>query len=240
MGGLHVAQGLAVLALSNDFSLPVTSAFLRLDPERGRLLPEPETLFDVPIAPLVATFFFLSAIAHVAVASPSGFRWYVANLERGMNPARWIEYSLSSSVMIVVIAMLVGVYDVAALIALAAVNATMILFGWMMELHNQTTTRTNWTSFWFGSFAGAVPWVAIGIYLFGSGGPSGEPPAFVYWIYASIFVFFNCFAVNMALQYLRAGRWRDYLYGERVYMVLSLVAKSLLGWQVFAGTLQPA
>ena len=41
-------------------------------------------------------------------------------------------------------------------------------------------------------------------------------------------------------QYRRVGRWRDYLYGERVYMLLSLVAKSLLAWQVFAGTLQPA
>jgi len=88
-------------------------------------------------------------------------------------------------------------------------------------------------------FAGAVPWVAIGIYLFGSGGSEGGPPAFVYWIYLSIFVFFNVFAVNMVLQYRKVGRWRDYLYGERVYMILSLVAKSLLAWQVFAGTLRP-
>lgn len=240
MGLLHLVQGVAVLVLSSDFSLPVTSAFLRFDPAEQRLLPQPDALVEVAIGPLVAVFFFLSAIAHLAIASPPGFRRYAANLERGMNPARWMEYSLSSSVMIVVIAMLAGLYDVAALILLAALNATMILFGWMMELHNQTTERTDWTSFWFGSFAGAVPWVAVGIYLFGAGGPSGEPPTFVYWIYVSIFLFFNVFAVNMALQYRRVGRWRDYLYGERAYMVLSLVAKSLLGWQVFAGTLRPA
>jgi hypothetical protein len=105
-----------------------------------------------------------------------------------------------------------------------------------MELHNQTTERTNWTAFWFGSFAGAVPWIAIAVYLAGA----GDPPGFVYGIFASLFVFFNVFAVNMLLQYRRVGRWRDYLYGERVYMVLSLTAKSLLAWQVFAGTLQPA
>jgi heliorhodopsin len=52
-------------------------------------------------------------------------------------------------------------------------------------------------------------------------------------------VFYNVFAVNMLLQYRRLGRWRDYLYGERAYMVFSLVAKSLLGWQVWAGTLRP-
>ena len=32
-------------------------------------------------------------------------------------------------------------------------------------------------------------------------------------------------------------RWADYLVGERTYITLSLVAKSLLAWQVFSGTL---
>ena len=64
-----------------------------------------------------------------------------------------------------------------------------------------------------------------------------EPPAFVYAIFASLFVFFNVFALNMWLQYRRVGRWRSYLFGEKAYMVLSLVAKSALAWQVFAGTL---
>ena len=50
---------------------------------------------------------------------------------------------------------------------------------------------------------------------------------------------FNCFAVNQWLQYRRVGRWSDYLFGEKTYLVLSLVAKSLLSWQVFAGTLAP-
>ncbi|PIZ46567.1 hypothetical protein COY32_03065, partial [candidate division WWE3 bacterium CG_4_10_14_0_2_um_filter_41_14] len=64
-------------------------------------------------------------------------------------------------------------------------------------------------------------------------------PTFVYWIYVSIFLFFNSFAVNMILQYKKIGKWSDYLYGEKAYIVLSLVAKSLLAWQVFAGTLRP-
>ena len=138
--------------------------------------------------------------------------------------------------MMVVIAMLVGIYDIASLILIFALNATMILFGWIMELHSQATTRTNWTAYWFGCVAGIVPWIAVAIYLTGA----DNPPAFVYAIYASIFVFFDVFAVNMVLQYRRVGRWRDSLYGERVYMLLSLFAKSALAWQVFAGTRRPA
>ncbi len=236
MGTLHLAQGVAVLALASSFSLPVTSSFLRMDTATNKLVAVPEELTRLPIAPLVAGFLFLSAVAHALLASPWLHGWYERSVLRGINPARWIEYALSSSLMMVVIAMLVGIYDIASLILIFALNATMILFGWLMELHNQTTERTNWTAYWFGCFAGAVPWVAVAIYLAGA----DRPPAFVYGIFASLFVFFNVFAVNMLLQYGRVGRWRDYLYGERVYMLLSLFAKSLLAWQVFAGTLQPA
>jgi hypothetical protein len=238
LGALHLAQGLLMLALASAFALPVTASFLELDAAAGALVPEPRTLVELRVAPLVAGFLFLSAAAHAALAT-FGRGWYEAELRRGMNRARWVEYSLSSSLMIVVIALLVGIYDVAALLLLFVANAAMILFGWLMEIQNRDRRRPDWTAYWFGVLAGAVPWVAIAVYLLGAGIGPGGPPAFVYGIYGSIFAFFNVFALNMVLQYRRAGRWRDYLYGERVYMLLSLVAKSALAWQVFAGTLRP-
>jgi hypothetical protein len=41
----------------------------------------------------------------------------------------------------------------------------------------------------------------------------------------------------MVLQYKQVGRWRDYLFGEKAYIVLSLTAKTALAWQIFAKTL---
>ena len=239
MGVFHLTQGILMLLLSSDFSLPVTSAFQVFDPAAGRLVTSYDTIFELPIGPMVAAFLFLSAAAHFLISAPGIFGWYARNLVKGINHARWMEYSLSASLMIVVIAMLVGIYDIASLILIFAVNATMILFGWLMEIHNQRTEKINWTPYWFGVFAGAVPWVAIAVYLVGSGNEAGGPPGFVYAIYFTIFLFFNSFAVNMVLQYKKVGRWRDYLYGERAYIILSLVAKSALAWQVFAGTLRP-
>jgi hypothetical protein len=236
MGVLHLGQGAAILLIASAFTLPVTSSFLRLDPVTEKLVPVRDEILRLRIGPLVAGFLLLSAGAHAALASPWLHGWYERNLRHGVNPARWIEYSLSSSLMMVVIAMLVGIYDVVSLILVFALNATMILFGWLMELHNQTTERTDWTAYVFGSLAGAVPWLAVAVFLVGD----ANPPGFVYGIFASIFVFFNVFAINMLLQYKRVGRWADYLYGERVYMLLSLFAKSALAWQVFAGTLQPS
>jgi hypothetical protein len=239
MGGVHLLQGVLMLVLSTSFALPVMTSFLQFDVAAGRLVPHPAVAFELPIGPLVALFLFLSAAAHFLLASPPIYPWYARNLRRGVNFARWAEYALSSSVMIAVIAMLAGIYDIATLIALFALNATMNLFGWLMELHNQRTEKTDWTPFLFGALAGLVPWIAIGIYLFGAGSGDARPPTFVYAVFGSIFVFFNSFPINMVLQYLKVGRWRDYLFGERVYIILSLVAKSLLAWQVFFGTLRP-
>ena len=238
MALLHFGQGIAMLWLSNDFKLPVTTSYLKFDVVTKSLQPNLENLFSLKVGPLIAVFLFLSSLAHLIVSTVAN-DWYNKNLAKGANFARWIEYSFSSSIMIIVIAMLVGIYDLGALILLFVLNATMILFGWMMELHNQTTQKTDWTSFIFGCIAGLATWVVIALYLFGSGDGDNKAPTFVYWIYFSIFLFFNCFAINQVLQYKKVGGWKDYLYGERAYIILSLVAKSLLAWQVFAGTLRP-
>ena len=239
MGVFHLAQGIIMLLISSDFSLPVTSAFQVFDPALDKLVTSYDIIVELAIGPMVAAFLLMSAVAHFLISTPGVFGWYARNLVRGINHTRWMEYSLSASLMIVVIAMLVGIYDIASLILIFAVNATMIFFGWLMELYNQRTEKTNWTPYWFGVFAGAIPWVVIAVYLVGSGNEAGGPPGFVYAIFFTIFLFFNSFAVNIVLQYKKVGRWRDYLYGERAYIIMSLVAKSALAWQVFAGTLRP-
>jgi hypothetical protein len=232
-------QGVAILLLSTDFALPITTSFLTFDEQLGRLVPEENTLFDLRIAPLVAAFLFLAVVDHVLVSLPRLFPWYVRNLRRGINYVRWWEYALSASVMMAVIAMLAGMYDLPSLLLIFAVTAAMILFGLMMEIHNQSTEQVNWTAFWLGSLVGIVPWIVVGLYLFGPGTHGvGDVPGFVYGIYISLFVWFTLFPANMLLQYRRVGLWRDYIFGETMYIVLSLTAKSLLAWQVFAGTLR--
>jgi hypothetical protein len=240
MGVFHLAQSVVIFALSNDFTLPVTTSFLNFNTETQSLQPTTETVINLPLGPLVALFLLISAIAHFVIASPLAFGWYVRNLRKGINYARWYEYSISASVMIVLIAMLCGVYDIASLMLAFTLTAVMNLCGLMMEVHNQTTRKTNWTSYIIGCIAGLVPWIAITVYFFGSiSTAEGTVPTFVYFIVPTLFVFFFSFALNMFLQYKRVGSWRDYLYGERVYVLLSLIAKSALAWQVFAGTLRP-
>lgn len=240
MGFLHLAQAIVIFILSNDFTLPITTSFLSFIPEMGKLWPVTDTVINLPLGPMVALFLLLSAVAHFTIASPGVFGWYVNNLNKGINYARWYEYAFSASLMIVLIGMLCGLYDLAALLMAFALTAVMNLCGLMMEVHNQTTQKTNWTAYVIGCIAGIVPWVAIAVYFFGSlATAEGSVPTFVYFILPTLFVFFFSFALNMVLQYKKIGPWRDYLFGERMYVLLSLVAKSALAWQVFAGTLRP-
>jgi hypothetical protein len=233
MGCLHLAQGLAMLFLSTAYTLPLKQTFLNSE----GITTQTTTVFNIRLGPMVAAFLLISAVAHLLLASPWLYPWYVRNLKRRINYLRWYEYALSSSLMIVVIALLSGVLDLPSLVLLFALNATMIFFGLMMEIHNQTTERTNWTAFILGSWAGLVPWIIIGWY-FGGAAVNTSVPTFVYGIIISLFVFYNVFPINMFLQYKRVGKWRDYLYGERVYILLSLTAKTALAWQVFGGTLR--
>lgn len=249
MAALHIAQALLVIFLTWDFSewvnksdgaiRTINASILRFDEASQSLVQDTRALFDIDIAMLVALFLAISGFAHYWIAT-IGNKTYEKNLKKGINKFRWYEYSVSASIMMVLIAMLSGIFDAGTLLAIFGLTAVMNLCGLLMEVHNQTTEKTNWLSYNIGVLAGIVPWLVVGIALWASETTPGvDIPTFVYWIYVSLFLFFNSFAINMVLQYRKTGKWSEYLYGEKVYIVLSLVAKSALAWQIYAGTLQP-
>lgn len=237
---LHLVQAIVIFVMSNDFSVPVTTSFLKFDATTETLVSQSSTLANIPVGPLVGVFLLISAVAHTIMASPRFYPWYVHNLKRHINYLRWYEYALSASLMVVIIGMLSGVYDAPSMLMLFSLTAAMNLFGLMMEVYNQDKEPVSWAAFWSGTFAGIVPWVVLAWYFFAAlADPVGNPPTFVYFILGILFVFFASFAVNMVLQYKGVWKWKDYLFGEKMYMVLSLVAKSALAWQVFFGTQRP-
>ena len=239
MGFLHLVQGVFMILVSNNTTYPIFTNYLNFDPATSSLIPNTQLFYELPFGPAVAMFLLISAVAHFYLAT-IGYDRYVENLKKGMNPVRFYEYALSSSLMIVLIGMLIGLWDLGAIILIFTLNATMNLFGIMMELHNQNTKKTNWTAFIYGCIAGFVPWVVIMLYFVGAvNSGDAKPPDFVYAIVPTLFVFFNIFAINMVLQYKKVGRWKDYLFGERVYIILSLSAKSVLCWLIWTGTLAP-
>lgn len=245
MGLLHFIQGSMMLYLSltwdkiQAFKPRVVSNFFEFDITIPGLVNVQEEMFLLPFGILVSAFLLLSALAHFIISIPNATnRIYNSDLAKGINQFRWYEYALSSSLMIILIAALFGVTDIGALIVIFVVSASMNLFGLLMEKINAGKEKTDWSPFVFGSIAGIAPWVVIVLYGFGNASPA-EVPWFVYAIVGTYFVFFNLFPINMILQYLKKGKWANYLYGERGYIILSLVAKSVLAWLVLFGVMSP-
>lgn len=237
IGLAHLVQAIAMFALSNDLAIPITADFLDNDPVavlQGGGQVEPTTVFEFPVGPAVAFFLLLAAIDHLLSAGPFRAR-YENQLRQGRNDLRWTEYSVSASLMLVLIAVFVGIWDLAALIALFGLNTTMIWFGALQERSVRPGKGNSRLPFWFGTAAGVIPWVVIGIYLLQD---SGAVPTFVFVLYAVELLFFWSFGLTQWLQYRQVRRWKDYLAGERTYIWLSIGAKSALAWLIFGNVLR--
>jgi hypothetical protein len=238
VGLIHLGQAIALLVLSNDFKLPILGSFV--DGPPGTAPSDPGVIWNVPLGPAVALFLLFAAVDHLLMVVPGVERWYLENLREKVNRARWIEYSVSSSLMMVLIAMVTGIFEFTALVAIFAANAAMIFFGLVQEAVSKPgDKKIYWWPFIFGSIIGIAPWVAIAMQVvYTNQQATGDGiPGFVYGIIVSLFLFFNSFAINMVLQYKQVGPWRSYEFGERAYIICSLVAKTALAWQVFANTL---
>ncbi len=240
---LFLVQAAAILLLSNTRHLPVTTSYVAKDPlseaaGQTQLVPAMHHIFDLNITYLVVLFLLVAGIVHLVVATKARAR-YEQVLERGANGLRWMEYSVTASIMLVVMALLAGVFDATSLLLILVLSIVMHALGLLVELHAKRST-TDWTAWRIACLAGLMPWVVFVIYAIGTGVyGSTHLPGYVYGIWASMAVIFLGFATNFYLQRMGRGKWADYLYGERVFIILSIVAKTALAWQIFAGLLHP-
>jgi hypothetical protein len=243
-GILHAVQGTLMLCTFlavdrvNNFSRPISYGYVVFDSTTRQFSQSNSLAFNAYIGLLTPMFLYLSAIAHAYIIYTKDS--YLEGINKNINRCRWWEYAFSSSLMIVMIAILFGCWDLSSLIGITGCNFCMNLFGLLMEEGNDLSSDkpVNWTSYNVGCFAGFVPWVVVMIAFLGAG-DYANVPGFVYGLLFGYFIFFNSFAVNMYLQYSKISYWKDYRVGEVSYIWLSLLSKSLLAWLVFGGTMQP-
>jgi hypothetical protein len=239
MGIVHLVQGMFLLGnalrmpVFRDYqpSIYILGRFFIQD--AGAYFEFEKVLFDLPVAILAASFILFSALFHFLISVPFK-KQYLANIEKGINPLRWYEYAFSSSIMIVLLSILFGITSIEGLLAVFGINAVMNLLGLLMEKMNPPNRiKTDWTAHFVGWIAGFIPWIIILFYLLNF--DLSLLPWFVLPGLSFYFLVFNLFAFNQILQYARVGKWKDYVYGEKSYVWLSLIGKSTLAWLVFLG-----
>lgn len=241
---LHFVQAVVMAVVSQsvqtikEYTVPVIYSVIVYDTDTRQVSSETRVLCRVEVAVLVSLFLFISAAAHGYILSPLGGPRYVRDIRTMCNPARWCEYALSSSVIMVAISLLFGCTQADALLLIFLSGVTMNACGYIMETVNKPGIVRFWSPFVCGSVAALGPWIVVFLH-YASIDASANVPSFVMFILWTYFVFFFSFPVNMVLQYKQVGRWSSYIYGEKVYIVLSLLSKTILAWSVFAGTFKP-
>ena len=220
---VHLVQAVLVLLIARDIVIPITH-------QTGAGAARP--MLDVSVGALMAVYFVAAAANH-GLSATLLRRTYEADIRAGRNRIRWAEFAVSAPILMLLIALHTGVTDMAALVVMGAATWVMVACGWMQEALNPPGRRTTtMVPFWSGVVAGLVPWSIVAGHLIAAPGNQD----FVLSTFLSLFILWACFGVNQWLQYRQVGLWKDYLYGEQTFLVLSLVAKSALAWQIVAGS----
>lgn len=193
---------------------------------------------------LVFGFFAVTAAAHFLYASNVGDFYRKALLEGG-NSYRWIEYAISSTLMIIVVASLSGIRDVRSLGLIASANVAIMIQGFVLErmLAKDSDTvdfvvpfATSWGLL-------SIIWIAIIISFakrINEAKAAGyEVPDFVYGTIIPTFIFFTSFGVVNLIQIIKErkkkGSPKSIAPYEMSYTLLSLFSKLLLGIFIVVG-----
>lgn len=186
-----------------------------------------------------AVFILLSGLDHLLVTLP-GIRskYYEYYIARHQNPFRWTEYSVSASLMRVMIAQLSGITDIHLLFCIFVLAAITMVLGAVHESVNAKARADGFKMNWFPFLAAWIPhlasWAVIYCYFF-KAVIEASPPNFVYAIVFILFVLDGTFAILFYLQWAKIGYFKDYVRGEFGFIVLSFTAKSLLAWINYGG-----
>lgn len=201
-------------------------------------LPTPAEIMAFNPAYLSGFSLFLTAINHLLVCTIFRRR-YEADLERGLNVFRWVEYAFSASCMRVMIAIFSGMLDFQSLSMVFVLTMLTMLLGLAFEVENSRNLERapkdgdvpaiNWLCYWLGFIPHCWCWLMI-FYSFFRGVAAYDAPPFVWCLAFIIFFLDMTFAINLGCQWLGLGKFQNYVYGEYAFIILSFTSKQLLCW----------
>jgi hypothetical protein len=198
------------------------------------IIPTYEESGSLPFTVLVAVFFMLSATFHLLNATLIR-SFYLSNLEQCYSPTRWLEYTLSAPIMIVLIAYTLGNRNEELLIAQFVLVMITMPFGYWVEVVSRPKDQEEWRGSlvyrlypWFlGNIPQATAWFLILYTFYGGQDQVDLAPWFVHIILWAEFALFLSFGAASVLSQWSSPRF--FYRGELLFQVLSLVSKGILG-----------
>jgi hypothetical protein len=176
--------------------------------------------------------------------------WFIREIKQGVNILRWIEYSITASLMTFLIAQLSGITNVYLVFSVGVVlNIALQAQGYHFEIamrfentkkikDENTTLNTNRFQMWIPLIIGFIifffQWSIIACYFYRTVQASGDVPDFVTAIFYLMLILFTLFAIP---PFLFARKWFgiDWVGYEIFFIVLSFVSKFVLDWTIAGG-----
>ena len=191
------------------------------------------------IQTLIILFFMLTAVFHLYYYMTSTGN-YANMIKYGNNYVRWIEYSITSTIMLLIIALSSGVKDVNVYALIMVTNVAMIAQGQLIE--EAIADGRSWIIPMVTGFALLIAEFGVIVNSFVSrikevdkflkenpdlseNGGKGVPK----WLYYMIFVLFAFFSSFGFISLWGAYSKVPYERVEKMYLIFSLAAKATLG-----------
>lgn len=245
---LYALQAVAVVVFSSGRSAEVTTQYLTVDvlasEARGHevLATATRTLFDLPLAWVVAAALLVLAVGHVLVSTVYRRR-YEQDLSLGLNRWRWLTLGLSSALLIVVMGLLGGIHQMSTLLPLVALtaigNCLVLMTEKLVIEHKGVKTQMAHLMCLLAALCIALPWIVLAMSLKGAWFYDGHVPGYLYGVYGSGLAMVVILGLATHFRLVRKGQWADTFYTERAYMMLGFVTVSLVAWQIVVGALWP-
>ena len=267
--GGHLANAVLTLQLGEDKQYDIYESYAAWTPyngtcpafqykvegSRGTFLVNPRAsapTFTLSLLALIFAFHLLSALFQAYAGCRRNT--YVTNiLDRGVNPLRFVEYAVSATIMLVCIALVSGIDEYYAILAVAALTFVTMVLGLLAELlfDDNRSDRKLQQLGWVAHFTGWVTMLAAyaGVilkqYFFSIQKSDEGPPDWVTAVIFSVFGLYNIFGITQFIQlwykYPLCGKPSKTVCGtpinvftEMMYVTNSLVSKTLLGWMILA------
>lgn len=244
---LHLVSAVTMIILTstgvvNDKRDQVMLNYQYTSWENSTLTQKYEDAYSIRISWLIASFSLLSFVFQCAVDIAS--EWYdgVVN-DQQPNPVRFVEYSLSAPMMFICICVLSGIRNAHLIASLAVlVSVTMwcgLVAEWLLNRYTQIKDLAYYRVGLVAHFAGwftictayGIIWASTAVVLTRT---KSNPPDYVWAIIITQCVLFLGFGLIQVVQFIQQ---RISKYDEPAYIALSLTAKLLLAWLIFASVL---
>eukprot|EP00475_Leptophrys_vorax_P040744 TRINITY_DN7605_c0_g1_i1.p1 TRINITY_DN7605_c0_g1~~TRINITY_DN7605_c0_g1_i1.p1 ORF type:complete len:266 (-),score=48.49 TRINITY_DN7605_c0_g1_i1:244-1041(-) len=234
-------QTIAIFVIPLSVSIPQTVGFPSRASNGPLSSPMVKQVYTINPKYLIGAFLALASIDHwictlIGFLRAELFARYL--LDKEANPLRWLEYSVSASIMSVLLAALTGVYDVHLLFCIGALtgicNLTGLVVEFMPKQVNGERNNAAFGTYLIGWIAIVVSWLPPLCYFFQAVAADGKDvPAFVIVAYMLTALCYVAFGLNFQLHWFN-GKY-SFVTSEIVYISLSFTAKTILAWDVFGG-----